>query len=403
MKIALVSQEYPPETARGGIGSQTYMKAHGLAQLGHEIFVISRSIDMQRHENTVGKITVIRIPGMENLLPGMTDIIQWLSHSFVVAAEIEILHKRVGLDIIDFPEWAAEAYAHLLNRTPYNSIPVVIQLHGPLVMFANTMNWPDKESEFYKTGTFMESTCVKLADAVYSSSECSAQWIKKYYNSAKSDIPVIHLGIDVTKFAPQPVLKNKRPTIIFVGKIVQNKGAEELVEATCRLVKEFPDLLLRLVGRGDANFINLLQEKADKFGASRLLDFPDYIHSEDLPIELSKAHVFCAPSYYEGGPGFVYLEAMACGLPVIGCSGSGVNEIVTSGETGLLVPPKNSKALEEALRKILSNETMGKSMGENAREFVLKESDTRACLRKLESYYLSVIQNQNKVMEVLNI
>ena len=49
MKVALVSQEYPPETARGGIGSQTFTKAKGLSSLGHEIFVISRSTDAYRH------------------------------------------------------------------------------------------------------------------------------------------------------------------------------------------------------------------------------------------------------------------------------------------------------------------------------------------------------------------
>ena len=135
MNLALISQEYPPETARGGIGSQTYIKAQGLSRLGHKVFVISRSIDADRHEVMDGDICIIRIPGLENKMPEMTDIVQWITHSVVVAAEIDALDKRIRLDLIDFPEWAAEGYTYLLNRTSWKNIPTVIQLHGPLVMF----------------------------------------------------------------------------------------------------------------------------------------------------------------------------------------------------------------------------------------------------------------------------
>jgi len=62
MRIALVSQEYPPETAHGGVGTQTYLRAHGLASLGHKVFVISHSVNEQRQEYTDNSVQVIRIP-----------------------------------------------------------------------------------------------------------------------------------------------------------------------------------------------------------------------------------------------------------------------------------------------------------------------------------------------------
>lgn len=392
MKIALVAQEYPPETARGGIGSQTYSKAHGLAGLGHEVFVISRSIDANRHEARQGNMWVIRIPGMEQQMWDMTDTVQWLTHSIVVAAEIDALHKRFGIDIIDFPEWAAEGYTYLLNRTTWHHIPCVIQLHGPLVMFASVMGWPELASSFYRVGTHMEATCIQLADAVYSSSRCSAEWIAKHYDASKKDIPTIHLGVDTRLFAPQPVAKNEHPTVIFVGKVVQNKGIEELVEAAIRLVQEFPDLKLRVAGHGEKHFIKRLKTKANEAGATDLLEFAGYIHQEELPTELSKAHVFAVPSYYEGGPGFCYLEAMACGLPVIGCSGSGAEEIVHPGENGMLVPPKDAKAIAAAIRKVLKDKALLKKMGIKARKYILEEADSHTCIKKLEAFYQSVVQ-----------
>ena len=63
MRICLVSQEYPPDTASGGIGSQTYAKAHGLASRGHEVTVLSASRTEARRERRDGQVRVIRIPG----------------------------------------------------------------------------------------------------------------------------------------------------------------------------------------------------------------------------------------------------------------------------------------------------------------------------------------------------
>ena len=101
-----------------------------------------------------------------------------------------------------------------------------------------------------------------------------------------------------------------------------------------------PDLRIRIIGGGEEHFIKQLKEKAENARAYNLLDFAGYKQKDELPSELSKAHLFVLPSHYEGGPGFVFLEAMACGLPVIGCSGSGVDEIVNEAN-GFLVPPKD--------------------------------------------------------------
>ncbi len=394
MRIGLISQAYPPETAGGGIGTQTYLKAHGLAALNHEVYVISHSIDGGRYQYKDGLVHIIRIPGFDSRMPVNTDIVRWLTYSAEVAAAIYELHKRTPLDILDFPDWGSEGYIYLLNRTEWDYIPAVIHLHGPIVMFAHTMGWPDMDSEFYRVGTHMEATCVQLANVVYSSSECSAKWVRAHYTPQKVNIPTIHLGVDTNVFAPQPVPKNDRTTILFIGKIVQNKGVEELVDAASYLVREFPDLRLRMIGKGEDVLINQLQEKAGKLGAHNLLDFPGFIKKDALPEELSRAHVFASPSYYEGGPGFVFLEAMSCGLPVVGCSGSGVEEIVLSGENGILVPPKDTKALEQALRKILNDTESLENMGSNARNYVLREADSQLCLNRLENFYHSVIKEQ---------
>ncbi len=103
---------------------------------------------------------------------------------------------------------------------------------------------------------------------------------------------------------------------------------------------------------------------------------------------------------YEGGPGFVYLEAMGCGLPVIGCAGSGLTEIIKNEVNGLLVPPGDVDALVSALQRLLSNADLREAIGKEALNYVKKEADSETNLLRLESFYKSVINggiNHSKI------
>src|SRR5687767_2219407 len=166
MKIALVSQEYPPETAHGGIGTQIFMRAHGLTELGHEVYVIAHSTDYFKHETLDKGVHIIRIPGFNLTIPPYTESSVWMAYSTEVAKAVRGLHEEVNLNLIVFPEYGGEGFIHLINQTSYYYIPSVVHIHGPLVMFAHTMGWPEIHSEFYKIGTMMESCSLRLADAI---------------------------------------------------------------------------------------------------------------------------------------------------------------------------------------------------------------------------------------------
>lgn len=392
MKIALVSQEYQSKTGHGGIGTQTLIKGNGLSALGHKVFIISRSHDFNRYEQTENDVCTILIPGKVRDFPEMTDPVKWFMNSLFVAKEIDALNKRVGLDIIDFPEYGAEGFFYLLNRTDWNKIPVVLQLHGPLVMLARSLHWPDLGSEFYRTGTFMEATCFRNADAVYSSSKCSADWCLKYYHPRTDSIPILHTGIDIDLFSPKPENSSQEPVVLFLGRIAESKGIGDLVDVVCRLSGEIAGLKLRIIGNGEAGYVDQLKEKAALTGNPEILEFAGFVEKKKLPEEISKAQVFAAPSLYEGGPGFVYLEAMACGLPVIGCSGSGIEEIIEHGKNGLLVPPGDKAELGKAIRNLLHDKLYAGKIGEEARKYAVGHADKNVCLKKIEEFYSSVIK-----------
>jgi glycogen synthase len=393
VRIGLVSQEYPPETAKGGIGTQTYLKAYGLTALGHDVRVISRSPGDQRSEREEGGVLVIRVPSSP--MPVYTELADWLSYSQRVAEEIAHQHADAPFDILDFPEWACEGYVHLLNQSEWNRIPTVIHLHGPLVMLARTLGWPNLESEFYRIGVQMEAASLHLADAVYSSSACSADWCTKEYSLDRKRIMVKHTGVDTGLFYPRPIAKAAAPTIVFVGKMVSNKGVDVLVDAACAIADDFPGLRLRLLGGGEKSVIDSARKKVEERGLERMLDMPGYVDRKDLPDELSRAHVFAAPSQYEGGPGFVYLEAMACGLPVIGCRGSGAAEVIREGENGLLVPPNDIPKLVKALYRLLDDSGEREAMGARAQKFVLEQADYKRCVAQIAAFYQQVITDTN--------
>jgi glycosyltransferase involved in cell wall biosynthesis len=202
----------------------------------------------------------------------------------------------------------------------------------------------------------------------------------------------MHTGIDTALFHPHSGAKAADPTIVFVGKMVRNKGVEVLVEAVCRIAADIPDVKLRLLGGGEPAVIESLKRRAAEWSVERALDMPGYVDRRDLPEQLSRAHVFAAPSKYEGGPGFVYLEAMACGLPVIGCRGSGVAEVIHQGENGLLVPPDDVDALAGALLRLLSDSREREAMGERAKSFVSKYADSGQCVARIADFYEAVVR-----------
>lgn len=391
MRIALVSQEYPPETAHGGIGTQTYLKAHGLAARAHEVYVISHSVDDRKHVYRDGGVQVIRIPNRDGQFEIRADPVRRLSYSTEVARAVDELHAEADLDLVDFPEYGAEGYVYLLNRTPWNRVPAVVHLHGPSVMLARTVGWPQPDSEEFRQAAFMESTCVRLADAVLSSSACSADWIARTSGIDRSTVTILHSGVDTTHFRPAAGDPPDRPTVVFVGKIERNKGVDVLLDAACTLAKEIPDLRLCLAGRGNDRLTSELRARAERHPG--LLEMPGFVTHAELPALLSGAHVFAAPSAYEGGPGFVYLEAMACGLPVVACAGSGAAEVVHHEENGLLVEPDDRAGLAAALRRLLAQPDDAAEMGRRGRRYVEQEADTRVCADRLEAYYASVIRS----------
>src|SRR5262249_21265130 len=133
----------------------------------------------------------------------------------------------------------------------WNSIPSVVQLHGPICMFSETIGWPAPDSPLYALGFAMEQFSVRAADAVFSSSACSTGYAARHYGLDPARVPTLHAGVDTKLFRPVEGEASDRPTIAFAGRLTGDKGVFALIAAVKELVPEFPDLRLRLLGRAD--------------------------------------------------------------------------------------------------------------------------------------------------------
>ena len=390
MRIALVSREYPPDTPKGGLATQTALKARALAAFGHDVHVMSEARGAELVESTDAGVRVTRIPGFHHRLTVWSPLAEWLTYSALVAEALAARQRESPFDVIDFPEWGLEGFVPLVNRPPHRPPVMVIQLHSPLVMFAHTMQWPGLDSEFYRTGTALEAATLRMADGIYSSSACATGWCSRHYALQPGDVPTIHAGVDVSLFAPSMARKPDRPTIAYAGRIVWNKGVETLVDAACTIANVRPALRLVMAGAAEEGTGDRLRARAAQRGFPDLIELTGHLDHASLAQLLSRAHVFAAPSLYEGGPAFVVLEAMACALPVVASAGSGVAEVISHRETGLLVEPGAVDALAGALQDLLERPADAESMGRRARAWVLANAETHACVRQIEAFYAQV-------------
>jgi phosphatidylinositol alpha-mannosyltransferase len=216
-------------------------------------------------------------------------------------------------------------------------------------------------------------------------SEPAKAYASKYVSG---EFTIIPNGVDLRRFhpgvKPMPGYDDGKINILFVGRLEKRKGANYLLNAYARLKKEYPDIRLIIVGPG----VNLRRRYEFKVRLSRLKDvvFTGGVPYEELPRYYQTADIFCAPATGKESFGIVLLEAMALGKPIVATSNAGYASVVADGEQGLLVPPKNIKALAEALKRLIEDGSLRGKLGANGLETV-QSYDWPLVAQRILDYY----------------
>lgn len=393
MKICLVSRQYPPETGWGGIGTQTYLKAHGLSALGHEVHVVSVSWDKEARTYSDGGAMIHRIPQPELGLTGYEESTWCLAYSFSVAEKLHTLSNDIAFDIIQFPEYGGEGFIYQTDTFQhYRNMRYVVQLHGPLSMVTEYTGWPERKSTLYRIGCLMEETIIHHADLVLASSHNTAAFCARKYDYPLTKIHVIHSGIDTTKFFPQPQPQDEyHPKILFVGNVIPMKGILFLVKAVIQLRARYPKICLRVIGTGGQDFLTSLENLILTSDAKVNFEFKGYVPPSELHDHFAWCDFFAAPSIDEAGPGNVYLESMASGKPVIACNTGGAPEVVLNQVTGLLVLPGDTESLGNAITSLADDVSLRERLGRIGRVWVEENFSIEEYITKVERHYEELI------------
>lgn len=390
LKICIVSQEFPPETGRGGIATQSALKARGLAARGHDITVLSMTHEdaPQTYDYHGAKVHRMLFPPLP--VPSFDVSSHWLTYSAGVAAWLNAFEQEQPFDIIHFPEYSGEGFIWLTDTFEHTKMKYVVQMHGPLAMIAEHTGWPSGTA--YQVGTFMERMSVNCCHLLMASSQNTANFCAKHYGIDAGKVKVIHSGVDTQRFKPIPKPDGPgSPRILFIGKIVHAKGAETLVHAVLRLRERFPDILLRAIGREDEKLAtNLRQDIADA-GAEYNFELLGQVPHSELHKYLTWCDFFAGPSVFEPGPGNVYLEAMSCGRAVIACNSGGTPEVVIDGQTGILIPPSDIDSLCDAISTLANDTARCAELGKNGRSLVCESFSEERYLDKVERAYIELI------------
>ena len=200
---------------------------------------------------------------------------------------------------------------------------------------------------------------------------------------AQQSMVKIAPGIDVEHFLPTDAsaLRNslgltEKKVIVSVGRLVHRKGQDRLIEAMPEILKTVSNAHLLLVGEGPhRDHLQKLIQKHRLEGSVTLIGRIDY---KDLPLYICVGDIFAMPSRSRlmglevEGLGIVYLEASACGLPVLAGNSGGAPDAVVQNETGLVVDGTNNKEIADAAIELLTKVDLSKKMGAAGRQWIVE-------------------------------
>lgn len=212
---------------------------------------------------------------------------------------------------------------------------------------------------------------------------------------------IIHNGVHVAHFRqPAPAPAKRGPTILATGGVKARKGTHLLVEALARVRQRVPDAQLVVTGiQLEPDYLAQVQEQVRALGLADCVHLPGQVSEEELRGWYQHADVFALPSLTVGekfeGFGLVFLEASACGLPVIGTMGSGVAEAVRDGETGLLVPQNDVPALAETIVRVLTDDALRARLGAAGRAYAETQDWSQVARRVITVYQQALSRSQS--------
>lgn len=376
MKIAFLTPEYPNSKTgnSGGIGTSIKNLAIGLLAQGISVRIL---VYGQNEDNSftdegifIQQIKNVKFKGFS-----------WFFTRKKLERIINGLYADKKIDLVEVPDWTG-----ITSFIKPDKCPVIIRIHGSDTYFCHLDNrsvkWINK---------FHEKRALQNADKLISVSQFTADKTNYVFGLNKK-FEIIPNPIDTQLFQAEYSNKKLGQNILYFGSLIRKKGLLELPHIFNKVVENFPEARLILIGRDVPDIIsgngstwqmmqNIFSDKAIK-NVEYLGSIPyDQIKQK---IEQSKICVF--PSFAEAFP-VSWLEAMALEKPIVASNIGWAVEMIEDGKNGFLVDPKNHELYAQKIVQFLDNHTLCLQFGKDARQKVENSFDIKRIARQNIEFY----------------
>ncbi|MFC4320776.1 1,4-alpha-glucan branching protein domain-containing protein [Litchfieldia salsa] len=358
LKILMLSWEFPPLIV-GGLSRHVFDLSRALVKAGHHVTVVTTFVEDHPIYEIIEGVEVYRVEGMN---AHATDFLEWIGGLNISFAKLAIeLEALVDFDIIHAHDWLVAMSATML-KDMLNK-PLISTIHATEYGRNNGI-YTDLQNKIHTK----EEELTKASDAVIVCSDYMAEEVTELFKLEEHLVHVLPNGVDPEML----VVKNQGKSmvdeykvqyshIIFsVGRIVQEKGFETIIDAAPIILEEYPDVLFLIAGKGP-----MLQEYRDKVESLKLnrsIVFVGYISDEDRNRYFNVCDITLFPSLYEPF-GIVALEGMVAGKPTIVSDTGGLKEIIIHGSTGLKMEPGAKESMAKEVLLLLRNPSLAGEIG----------------------------------------
>jgi glycosyltransferase involved in cell wall biosynthesis len=397
MKIAMVSEHASPLAVLGGVdagGQNVHVASLGaeLAKRGHDVVVYTRRDDPARPDRVAlgPRLCVEHVPcgppaplPKDELLPYLTEMIDDLTERLALDPP-SLVHGHFWMSGL-----AAVAAAGEL------ALPVVQTFHA---LGTVKRRWQGEEDTSPAERISAERRVARAATRIIASSTDEMGELIAL-GAPRPSIDVVPSGVDTSLFRPDGPTADRshRPRLLVVGRLVPRKGVDDAIAA----LAELPGVELLIVGGPPVEALGADREAsrllrlADDHGVTSRVRLYGRASRNELPALIRSADlVVCAPWYEPFG--IVPLEAMACGVPVIGTAVGGLIDTVIDGTTGILVPRRRPDLIAAAVASLLGDDARRSAYGAAGVRRTHEKYQWSAVARATERSYLHAVSEHRQ-------